>query len=69
MRDLFPAPQPPEKPDRLVGPSPPLTERHAACPELLRVLAANTDADDDTSARRPVQVGDLLGNDGRGVQR
>ena len=68
VRDLCAAPQAPEKRDRFVHSLPSFADRHAACPELLRILAADADPEDDASAGGSVEVGDLLGNDGRRVE-
>ena len=69
VADLLRGPQAAEQRDRLVGAPASLLDRDLAGAELRRVLAADADAEHESTAAGVVEVGDLLGDDRRRIQR
>ena len=67
--DLLRGPQAPDQGDHLVGAAAAFGDRDLARAELLRVLAADPDADDDASVGGAVDVGDLFGHERGWIER
>ena len=68
-RDVLLGPQPFHHLQRLVGACAAFTDRHPTRFELFRVFATDPDSQVETSARDDVESGDLLGQQGRWVER
>jgi hypothetical protein len=68
VRDRLAGPEPAKQLDGLVGARAALLDRHLGRHEVGGVLAADTDAEGETAARRAVEIGHLLGDDGGRVE-
>ena len=69
VSDLFGRPESAEQWDRLIRPMAALVDGHLAGPELLRVLAADADPQDQAATGGTVEISDLLGDDRRRIER